>query len=353
MTDEMNTPALAEQSPVVEQQDDFNAPTPPDPTPEPSEPTFRSPREALEKAFGEVDKDETPKDAPKEATTGEDGRARGPDGKFVAKDTAETPDDAKEPEKTEAVKAPVSEPPSRFSADAKAQWEKAPESVRGEINRAITELETGLQQKTQQLEPLKPFFDMAQQHGVTVHETLGRYINMEQALAANPRQGMELLARNFGKTLPDFLAEITGQEQQGQEGDKDRQILDLQQKVDSLTSQFGQINQTVQQQRQDGAVQTVQQFAAENPRFDELAPEIKRLLETGYATELSEAYDLAERLNPAPQPAVPTAPSQPAQPRVAKSVTGAPGAGSNPSSVAPSKSISESLSRAFGAAGLG
>lgn len=351
MTEELQATSPAEQSPVVEQQDTFDSPTPPEPESKPTEPVFRSRRDALEKAFKDVDGDTPPEG--EEAPTGE--RARGPDGKFVAKEATEAkPEGEKAPETPEApVKQSVSAAPTRFSPDAKAEWEKAPESVRGEINRAITELETGLQQKSQQLEPLKPYFEMAKQHGVTVHETLDRYIRMEQALANDPRQGMELLARNFGMTLPDFIAKVSGQQPQGQEGDKDRQILAMQREIEALKGEFGNVSKTLQEQKQTGIMQAVQMFAADNPRFEELAPEIQRLLETGYADSLEKAYELADRLNPAAPIAAPAATTPaPAQTRQPLSVTGAPGAGSNPANRQPSKSLNESLSRAFGAAGL-
>ena len=78
------------------------------------------------------------------------------------------------------------------------------------------------------------------------------------------------------------------------------------------------------------------------------------------AGTVEEAYEIAERMNPAPAQAAPasgarTPAPQPAQPRNGKaglSVTGAPGGGSNPSSRGRPASLDEALDYALGASGL-
>lgn len=342
------TPAPAEPEVIAEAE----SPTPPEPQ-----------ETSMERAFREagITSDETPKevaaekDAEQPATPDGD-RPRGPDGKFVAKEPAQTPEKAvdgdSKAETPETPKEPVSAAPTRFSSDAKAEWEKAPKSVRGEVSRAISELEAGIAQKNEQLEPLKPFFDMAQQHGVQLHETLDRYVKMENALRSNPRAGMEALAGNFGMTLPDFIAQVTGKQPEGDQT-QNRQVLALQQQVQHLQEQLGTVTTAMQSKDESAVLQEVNAFAAENPRFEELMPEIQRLIETGYASDLKEAYDVAERLNPAPQPnPAPVPQPAPAQTRVQKSVTGAPSAGSNPVNRTPSKTVNESISRAFAQTGL-
>ncbi|MEM9523127.1 MAG: hypothetical protein AAF982_03900, partial [Pseudomonadota bacterium] len=77
-----------------------------------------------------------------------------------------------------------------------------------------------------------------------------------------------------------------------------------------------------------------------------------RLLETGYASDLRDAYDKADRLNPAPHPAASAAPPPPVQTRPALSITGAPGAGSDPDARRASKTRSEAIARGFSRAGL-
>lgn len=349
MSDIEAVTALAEPSPVS---DTIIEGTPTPPAPEPSGETTesvpRSRREALEKAFDAVDGGN---DSPP-AEGGE--RARGPDGKFVAKEAQNAPEaepKADAQPKTPEGKGPVTEAPSRFSADAKQVWADAPEAVRGEIKRAISELEGGLAQKDAQLEPLKPYMDMAQKQGTTVHEALDRFLKMEDALRSDLPKGMEMLAQNFGMTLPQLVA--AAQRQQPPEQDaKDRQIADLTQQVRQLSTQVGDVSKTFEQNQHDATLKTVEAFADEHPRFDELSEHIAHALKTGFATSLQEAYDFADRLNPAPQPAVQQPSAQPAQTRPVRSVTGAPNAGSNPAREKPSTTRTEAIERAMSRAGF-
>lgn len=340
MTDEIEVTATAEPSPIVETPaiEGEGSPTPPEPEAEP-----RTRRDSIEKAFADLDAPEGDKAPKAEPTTDAQGRRRNPDGKFASKE----PEAEKQPETED--KTAVSEAPSRFSPDAKAAWKDAPASVQGEIKRAITELESGLAQKDAQLEPLKPYFEMAQKHGVTVDGALGNYVRMEQLLSKDLRGGLTALAQNFGMTLDDMIAKATGQ--QSQSDAKDREILDLRNQVQNLSQQVTGVSQTVQKNNEDQIYSQIEAFAAEHDRFDELSSDISRLLQTGYAKTLDEAYGLAERLNPAPQPD-PPAPAETAQPRQQLSVTGAPNAGSNPGSRKPSRNRTEALQRAFSGVGL-
>jgi len=320
----------------------------------------KSAREALEKAFAggsetkptdeEVEAAEAkaaekkqPKDEAKKA---EKGPQRGADGKFAAKD-AEKPQDGQEAKEAPKSKADHNAPPQRFSADAKAEWEKAPESVRAETYRMQRELEKGLREKDETLKPLEPFVKMAKEHGTTVHDALGNYVRMEQMLRSNPRQGLIALAQNMGMS-PQQMGQMLLGQQPGQPDPRDQQIMALQQRLQQFEQQFGQVTQTVQQQQQQAVMSQIEQFAADKPRFDELADEIVRLIETGYASDLEDAYTKAERLNPAPQPAPqpePT-PAPPAQTRPARSLTGAPSPGSNPTTKrTPAKNAREALKR--------
>ena len=227
------------------------------------------------------------------------------------------------------VKGPLSDPPSRFSPDAKAAWEQAPKPVKGEIKRAIAELETGLAEKNAAIEPLKPFFELAKQHGVTVHDTMDKYVRMEQLLFKDPAKGLEAIAGNMGMTLPEMLAFVQGAPQ-GKATPPDAAFIAVKRELDEMKRQFGEINQHVKAQNETHLLAQIDAFSADKPRFEELSGEIVRLIETGYAKDLAHAYEIAERLNPAPA-AAQAAPPQAVQTRKPpRSVVGAPVSGSNP-----------------------
>lgn len=338
--EEMLAPAPAEQISTPEISE--GAPLPPEPKAE-----SVSRRDALERALEKVNGDEAKEPA-------KEGPARQPDGKFAQKATDATkPVELKEPGKPDA--SAIAEPPARFSPDAKAVWAQAPLPVQAEIKRAITELETGLKQKDEMLAPLKPFFDMAGQHKTTVHDALGNYVRMEQLLAKDPRAGLEAIAKNFGWTLPQmmqFVGAATGAQQQGQPDQRDQTIVALQRELAAIKGQVGTVHQTLEQQRIDAAMQQVSAFAADKPRFAELEADIAFFLQSGKAASLQEAYEYAERLNPAPQPAAPAAPAPAPQTRPVRSVTGAPNAGSTPGSRPPSSNRRDALTNALAQVGL-
>lgn len=392
MNDFSEAPAPAEQSPVPEQQ----VQEPQQEAAEPQEATEkpRSRRESVEKALRDVgigsdeesaseaatsddaDKAE-PKKAEKAQAKAESATdaekkvskpkvadpARGPDGKFVAKDSEPAEGaEAKDGDEKQHAKTKLVDPPSRFSPDAKEAWKDAPEPVRAEVHRAVREMESGLQEKDRQLEPLKPYIDMARQQGVKIEDAMGNYVRMENMLRQNPVQGFQTLARNMGISPQQVGQMLLGQAPDGKQGQdpRDQEITRLHREMEQMKRQFGGLNQTVQTQQEAAVSQHVQDFAAKNEHFETLAEDIAAILQGGQVTDLQAAYDMAlekaqriaghfapqpPELDPAPQ-------AQTAQTRPARSVTGAPNAGSNPGSRQPSKNRSEALQRAFQRAGL-
>lgn len=364
MTDENEVTAPAEPSPTPETPAILGdgAPTPPNPEPESTQEP-RSRLDSIEKAFADIDAEAPTAEAKPEPKTDDQGRLRGPDGKFAPKEpSAELkPEAPKEAEP--ADKGLISEPPDRFSADAKVAWKDAPEPVQGEIKRAITELESGLAQKDAQLEPLKPFFDMAQQHDVKVHEVMGNYVRMEQLLAKDMRAGLTVLAQNFGISFEQMIAQATGQAPQGQADPRDAQIASLTAELHDLKNMVTGVSDTVSQSQEKDLVQQIETFAADKPAFDYLENDIAALLTQNPGMTLDQAYGAAfenaqklmAALNPPPNPEPESNPAPsavPAQPRPQRSVTGAPNAGSDPDTRQPSRTRTEALQRAFSAAGV-
>lgn len=351
---EQETPVPAEQSPApepeaVEPQEAQEENAQPDEQEAAEKPArSKSPREALERAFkaeSENAKDEAVE--PEAEVKPEYGPARGPDGKFAPKEAK--PEQAAEPKADD--KPNTAEPPSRIAANAKADWSKAPESIRAEFHRAVKEMEQGIEQYREQadrVKPLEPFYQMAEQSGVKLEDALGRYVNLENMLRKDPARGLQEVARNMGMAPQQAAALLTGQ-QPGQVDPRDRELMDLRQQVQQLSQGYGQVQQTFQQQREQQVMGQIESFAAEHPRFNELADDIAKMLDTGFANDLADAYEKADRLKPAPAPQPQAAPTAPAQTRQPKSLTGAPSPGSNPkANRAPSKSPREALSRAFG-----
>ena len=256
----------------------------------------------------------------------------------------------------------VSDAPARFSDDAKAIWKDAPEAVRRETERAIKELTQGHEKyraSAEKFEALKEFDEMATKSGTDLKTALTRYVNIEQTLRQDPIKGLQAVCENMGLSLRDVAAHIMGQTPEQQASQSDATIRDLKQQVAALTEQLGGVTQTIKQQRESATHEQIAKFAADNPRFDELSDDIAFFLKSGRTNDLSEAYKLAERLNPAPVQAAAEPPASSAAnidlvaqtQKGSKSINGAPSHGSSPAARKPSKSLDESLDRAFAALG--
>jgi hypothetical protein len=312
-----------------------------------------------------------PADKAAEAKTGE--RARGPDGKFLAADPKPADGKAEEakPAKAEKVPGNFSEPPTRFSPDAKTAWKDAPEPVRAEVHRAMREMEQGFQkyrEDAQSFAELKDYDAIAKQHGTSIKATMDQYIRLSQVLQSrDPMPAIQELLRHAGMTVQDLVSYVTGQQPDQAAAGSAREIMELRNHISQLQRQLqgeiGYVRSTLDNQVQQGVLGEIQQFAADKPRFDELSMEIAAQVRQGY--DLDEAYERAEKLHPLPAalsgatpPSVPAAaqngaPSGPAvQPRGSLSVTGAPAAGSDPRNRGPSPTTRAALDKVFAQLGL-
>lgn len=249
-----------------------------------------------------------------------------------------------------ATGANYAEPPPRFSNEGKAAWAAAPDAVKAEVHRAIGELEQGYHKHRAAAEAfaeLREFDDMARQHGTSIKQALTRYTNFERAIHANPVAGLEQVVNNLGirkadgtpLTLYDVAAHIMGRSPEQATAQQHSVIAQMQAKIDQLEQASGQVMQRFQQTEYDRTLSAVEEFAKSHPRILEeaVAEEVTFFLKSGRAKTLPEAYQLAERLIPAPAQASPSAAQavsppvaeapKPLNPAGQKSISGAPKAG--------------------------
>lgn len=309
-----------------------------------------------------------------DAKAGEAPDASKPSTEARASDQKDATSEAAKPADAPKPSFTASEPPSRFSPDAKRDWATAPETVRAETERAIKELTKGYEQYKTAAErdrSLQEFHELAHRGGTDLKTALSRYVGMENALRQDPIKGLELVLQNIGMTPRQYAERVLGQPADQQQSQADATIMELRQQVARLEQMVGGVTQTFEQQRAQTTHEAVSKFAADHPRFEELSEDIVFFLKTRCPGNLEEAYQLAERLNPAPAPVVsettsPAASSAPAPaPKPApvpdvsahtergrKSIAGSPTPGSAPATrKQPSSSIKDSLKKAFAQAG--
>ena len=316
--------------------------------------------DALDNAFDNVFADEPEMQS---------GRNRDQSGRF-AKGEAKgevAPKSAEVPAKSGEVASQTAEqsqnpdePPARLSAEAKAQWSALPPAVKADVHRTIREMQGGIEkyrtEATRWQTDVAPYETLAQQYGMDIKGVLADYEGMARMMATDPVQVFDTLAKRHGFTLQDVAANVLGQDLDEYAKQTSQEIARLQQENMELKRQ----TQTYTQRQQQEVQSFITDFAVKNPRYSELEPQIAGILRSGLVTateprlRLQEAYEIADRLRPAPRTA--PAPQNPAiadQTRKGQlSITGAPGSGSNPANRKTPASAREALDRAFDQYGL-
>jgi hypothetical protein len=401
--------ASAPADPIVASADETVVTTP-NPISTESEPAAAAPAakkgssidDALDRATAKVEKDAADKDAkdPAKPLKSEQPREKG---KFAAKEPAADAKDAKDPAapaapakaaadpaaKPAAADAPGTAkepaekpavdpnarkytPPDRFSPDAKAAWEAAPEPVKAEVDRMHRELTQGIEKHRTAAErdgTLAEFHEMAGKAGKDLKSVVHAYVGMENLLRENPLKGLEAVCDNIGVSLREVAQIVLGQTPDQAQSQADATVREMRQEIASLKQQLGGVTQHFQQQ---GETQLHNQIASwaesRETYFEVIAPHIAAEMRAG-ATDLDDAEERVFQKHPAlaalaKQAAKPAADPDPAKASAAaaadleaqtlkgsKSITGAPGHGSNPAAKKTSKSIDEAIDRAFANAG--
>jgi hypothetical protein len=291
-------------------------------------------------------------DPAKPVTPAAEDPARNPDGTFKAQ-VVDPAAPVVEPAKPVVAPANFTDAPNRFSPDAKTAWKDAPEPVRAEIHRAVGELEAGIDKyraAAAEYEPLHEYGEIAKQHGTTIKDALDRYTNLERGLrSGNPTEQIAEVLSYAGLSAVEFaqgvMSAVNGQQPQaedpGVQGNPQQAALirDMRNEIVNLRQQFGNMNTTINnQQHLQTQVQLeteLANFASTHPRTEELSGEMTKMLSSGYANDLADAYDKADRVMPSPVAPQPTpgvvtpAPSVQTD-KAGLSVTGAPSGGSDP-----------------------
>jgi hypothetical protein len=310
-------------------------------------------RDALSSAFDKAFKDDdTRPDRPRDDA-----------GRFAPKtDAPAKPVEAKPaeaaPEAQPTTEQPVTpvDAPSRFTPAAKAAFASAPPELQAEIRRLETETTKGIETYKAAYEPVRRFDDMARQSGTTLERALEGYVGMENMLRSDPVKGMLAICQNAGIDPQAMAQALSGQPSQG---GASPEVAAMQAHIRRLEEQVQGVGRTITER---DVLSQVQSFAKDRPRFDELSGDIARILQTGFASNLAEAYEIADRLKPAPVAAPAPAPASapvavpampdPAQTRKASlSITGSP-TGSSPSSRSPAGSAREAVQRALSQVGM-
>ena len=332
-----------------------------------------TPLDAIERAFAAVDRHDaqTVDDIGNKAADPEGNQAKATergcssDGMLEALDAEADTDDNADTDAQDADAAEnIGEPPNRFSTDAKAAWKDAPQPVRDEVSRLERELSAGLEKyrgDAERFEEFRHFSDALDERGQNFQDVLSHYLGIEQLLAQDPLAGFEQIAQNMGADFATVAAQYLDRSPDEVSATQDAEMNALRMQVSELQQQLGGVTTSIADQRTQQAMNEIGAFKTGRPRFDELSNDMALLIQTGRAKDLQSAYELAERLNPAPAAshnaitAAQTGKDRAAQTRdkTKLSVDGGPGSGSNPAKRQPPKTAEDAVENAFAALGIG
>ena len=299
-----------------------------------------------------LDKDGKPLDADKPKTTEPADDAD--------KSAAEKPATEREGDKSrQSEGAKRNDPPARFLPKAKEAWINVPHSVREDVYRMSEEHEAEVSKykaSTERYESIREFDEIAQKNGRQLKDSLAKVVQVENALARNPIMGLDMILREIGPRKADGsplslyeIAHHIAKQSPQQFQQTQQQAISQQQAQQREQEQSGEVQQlrselqSIQAERM--AEKIIEPFQASHPRYQELQEDIAFFLKSGKipaslspVERLEAAYDMAERINPASKSdalqatdATVAAKPAPADDAGAKSIRGAPSAGSDPS----------------------
>lgn len=351
MTDDIQaaaptTEALPETAPAPDKPVEV-APQPAEPKPAPSR--ADAVKNAVDKALGD-EKNEAKPEPEKPAAKPQKSEAE-----------PETDEPAAEQEETAQKASEVKKPdlpaqhrndnvPAKISPQAREQWRHVPKDIKAEIHRIFeaSDAEAKTYQEDRQFrEELREYDDLAKKAGVPLKQALARYVDIDKRLTSqdpNTRARTVLEVMQAGNVDPvKFAQAIMANPQQFAQQPQARPDP----MVNQMAQQMQEMRRMLEEQqtapiRQQNE-QTVAQFTADKPDFDDLQEDIAQILKSGMIQKrfpglspdqlLTEAYRRAggsylsqpgaqaaatEKIDePAPEP-------RPRNPAGLKSVSGAP-----------------------------
>lgn len=199
-----------------------------------------------------------------------------------AKPVSDTdPNEGKVQQPSNAVEAPTS-----WSADAKAKWSSLDPSIQAEIAKREKDMNDGGQkwseEKRRYEETLAPVREVAKRNGVDEKEGLNRLLAANDYLERDPAGAIQWLAQAYGVDLKNLEASPTARPQ------ADPMVTQLHQELSTIKS-------TLQEREQKELLGVIEQFKAAPGRehFEDVKTFMGKLLETGQASTLEEAYETA------------------------------------------------------------
>lgn len=218
--------------------------------------------------------------------------------------------------------------PRTWTAAAKAKFATLDPDVQREVVRREKEIDDGKAQwdsKAEQYNRYEALFapvkDRLTLSGIDQFAYTQALIRADEMLRTNPQAAMQQLAQLYGFTPQGFAP-------QPQPQPSDPALQTLQQQVHQLTQHVSSQQQAREEAERQAVAGEIESFRTDPKHqfFDNVKPAMVKLLESGLAKSLDDAYEMACQVDPEVRKvltAKPVVPAKPGKPRDI-SVTGSP-----------------------------
>lgn len=229
------------------------------------------------------------------------GRARDETGKFISKQSggAET---ELQTQTLEAVKPePWQSAPKSWKKDVAQGWGSLPPEYQRYVHEREAQMHAGIEPLLPKAEladkiteVAKPYMQTLQGLGVDLPRAVGALMRVDHGLRTLPYdQKLQLLQQ----TALSYGVDLSGQLQTAQQT-MDPAFQNTQNELVQLKGQFSSFMQQQEAQKAQTAQEEIQRFAKDREHFDEVKPVMAKLLQSGIASGLEDAYEQAVRLTP-------------------------------------------------------
>lgn len=223
-------------------------------------------------------------------------RARDERGRFAPKTEAapekaapvEEPSQIPGTDKPDEKPAQASTPeggPASWPADAKTEWSKLSPAIQAAVIKRENEINEGgrrwSEDKRRYEETLTPLRTAAQRYGLDERQGLQRLLAANEYLERDPVNALRWLAQHHNVDLQQLAAapaQVTPR---------------VDPVVQAMHRELNQLKQTITTREQEEIESEISRFAKDKPHFKEVKVTMGRLMETGEAQSLEDAYEKA------------------------------------------------------------
>jgi hypothetical protein len=230
----------------------------------------------------------------------------------------------------QSIVAPASGPPPSWSVKSKAAWDSLPPEVKADAIKREGEVAEGLS-ALRDFKDLKPYAEMAKQHGTNLKAALDNYVGIEKVLKQDIGRGIAIILQNHGYSKEQAATFFANQAQRlggaagpvpaagAQPAAGSDPLLDLLRPAlqpimneisgikGHFTAQQKAAADNVQAQQVEALTKAYSTFSADpnNRYFAQLEDQMTSLIEKGvvpltgdYQADLRRAYDMAAGMHP-------------------------------------------------------